>query len=138
MIKIGDRACETQGARPAASGNPTGLRRLNQQGSSRRVERGNSFKPLAVGVRVQGARLFSGVFSSRCGQTTRRRYTRGDLGSALARRRQGQVGGCDGWDFDRQVDAIEQRSRNPALIDLPASRRLAAGAAPQTAVPATA
>jgi hypothetical protein len=42
--------------------------------------------------------------------------TCGDFGRAFGRRRQDQVGGGHRRDFDAQVDAIDQRARNPHRV----------------------
>src|SRR3546814_16869542 len=56
----------------------------------------------------------------------RRRDARCDLGAALGRRREDEVGGAHRLHLDMEVDAVEQRPRQLRLIIGGAARRTAA------------
>ena len=122
--EIGDRAGDAEDAVEAARRKPHRRRGIGEELAPRLVGRRDLVEQLAVGFGI-GARPVAvvalGLDCARGGDPAR------DLGAALRRRRQGEVGGGHARHFDMQVDAVEQRARHARLVIGGAARRPAAG-----------
>ena len=116
-VEIGERARHPQHPMIAARGQPHGVGGVAQQREARRCR---AARRLPAAARCAAAlvrdprqaerRVALGL--DRAGPRDARR----DLAAAFGRRRQDQVGGGDGRHLDVQIDAVEQRPRQPALV----------------------
>ena len=150
-VEVGQRAGDPQRAVPGAGREAEPLGGAGQQGAALGVGLGDRGQQLrrrcrrcsaAWTSRAPGrtagrrsARLRPSACSCDCelGQPlaldgARRRHAGGDIGRAFGRRRQGEVGGLDPRHLDAEVDAVEQRAREPALVVDARSAGAAAGA----------
>ena len=88
---------------------------------------GDAVEGFAGEERVQACAGAQAVFGGAdFGEVTGLCYARGDLGGAFRGRGQREVGGGDGRDVDLQIDAVEQRAGDTALIRQLAPRRFSA------------
>ncbi len=91
-----------------------GLGRPRHQRLGRGVQGGDGFQPRALGAGVQARRAVAGGLGALALYVARGGDTGGDLGAALGRRRQGEVGGGHRRHLDGQIDAVHQRAGDPA------------------------
>ncbi len=113
VAKIGDGARDAQHAMIAAGGEAHRVRRFGEELCARRVGRCDPIQNLAFGFRIgaDGETLVTPPLDVPCVRDPRR-----NLIAALGRRRQGQIGSGDARDLDMQIDAVEQRPLQAALI----------------------
>ena len=100
------------------------LCRLHQQRAPRLVGRGEAFEHVAVefGIGARAALRLAG-----CLNRARRGDPRGDFGAPLGGRGQREVGGADRLYLHMQVDPVEHRAADLALVVGGAPGRAAAG-----------
>ena len=108
----------------AAGRQPHPFRRLCEQRPARLVGRRYRVEQWAIGFRIGPDRLVG--ITGRLG-VAGGGDAGGDLGRALCRWRQGQVGGAYRLNLDMEVDAVEQRPGHPRLIIGGAAWRPCAG-----------
>lgn len=121
--EVRDGAGDSQHSRVAARRQPHGLRRLHQQPLARLVRGCEPLERLTIEFGI-GAR--AGLFGPRGLDGASGGNACRDLGAALGGRRQGEIDGADRVDLDVEIDTVEQRTGNLALIIGGAARGAAA------------
>lgn len=121
--QVGDGARYPQHPRVAACAQPHGGGGLGEQGFAGFVGGGVGGEGVAVGFGI-GAGLASGV--ARGLEGAGGGHAGGDGVAVLTGGGVDEVGGADGFDIDRQIDAVEQRAGDARLIIGGAARGAAA------------
>ena len=114
--QIGNRARHAQRAGEAARGELQFLRRAFEQGAGFLVHLDGTQRHLGIGQPALPRPL----------TVPRLLHAGGDDGGGFAQARSRQGGGGDGLDFDDDVDAVQQRAADFALVILATARRTAA------------
>ena len=132
-VEIGDRAGELQHAMEAACRKIEPFRSLAQQSHAGDIRPRGLFDD-----RTRRRRIGEDMWQAERSITLdlnvpRRRDARRDFGRSLSRRRQEQVRSIDCRYLDHEIDAVEQRPREPRLI-LPDTTRDGLAAATETRI----
>ena len=129
-VEVGDRAGDPQHPVVAARGQVHALGRAQQQLAAAGVGRRDLVEQLALDLGV-GAQLGARRAGEALGlELARAGDPGGDPGARLAGRRRAHLGGGERRHLDVQVDAVEQRARDPRLVVARAARRAARRRAP--------
>jgi hypothetical protein len=117
-VEIGDGAGHLQSAMKSTRGQPKCCGRLAQQTQSSVIRHRNLLQqlPRAIGVGAHAHRCRAERREPRPLDAAGPRHAQRNLSTSLARRRQYQVRRRDLSNLDLQVDAVEERPRQPRLI----------------------
>lgn len=106
-IEIGERSGHAQSPVEAAGGQLQSLSRLPQESNAVGVGSGDLFENPPRCLRI-GARPVCSVLGEPLSLALSRSYhTSAHRSAPFSRRRENQIGGRNGWDFNLQVDAVQ-------------------------------